>query len=155
MNKMLTVKEAMSTRLGTIAIIISSCGIALILLCLNACMYDDGVNMKLAPPIAEALGIISENSQSEPLFRPSSNFALSETAAIYIIGSIGIFLGIISIVLGFFSIKRKELSIVSYCAISLGIAPIILVSIKIALACFVVIGIAAIWYKKTVNKALK
>lgn len=145
----------MSTRLGTIAIIISSCGIALILLCLNAYMYDDGVNMKLAPPIAEVLGVISEKSQSEPSFKPSNNFALSETAAIYIIGSIGIFLGIISIVLGFFSIKRRELPIVSYCAISLGIAPIILVSIKIALASFVVIGIAAIWYQKTVNKALK
>lgn len=142
----------MSTRLGTIAIILSSCGIALILLCLNAHMYDDGINLKLAPPIAELLGIIGDSKQSEPSFRPNSGFELSETAAIYIIGGIGISLGVLSVVIGFFSIKKEELPLVSFGAISLGIAPIILVSIKIALGCFVVIGITAIWYKNTVNK---
>lgn len=144
----------MSTRLGTFAIILSSCGIALILLCLNAYMYDDGINMKLAPPIAEMLGIISEDTLSEPSFRPKSNFELSETTAIYVIGGIGIFLGLVSVVLGFFSIKRGELPVVSYSAISFGVAPIILISIKIALVFFVVIGIAAIWYKKQLTKTV-
>jgi len=104
----------MNTRLGTIAIIISLCGIALILLCLNAHMYDDGMNLKLALPISELLGIIGDSTQlePEPSFRPSSLFELSETAAIYIIGGMGISLGLVS----------------------------------------VVIGIAAIWYKNTVNK---
>ncbi|WP_415906802.1 hypothetical protein ACMXYX_08100 [Neptuniibacter sp. QD72_48] len=141
----------MSTRLGAIAIILSSCGIALILLCLNAHMSDDGINLKLAPPIAELLGIISDSTQSEPSYRPSSLFELSETAAIYIIGGIGISLGLVSVGIGFFSIKRGELPLVSFGAISLGVAPIILVSIKIALGCFVVIGITAIWYRNTVN----
>lgn len=144
----------MSTRLGTIAIIISLSGITLILLCLNAHMYDDGINLKLAPPIAELLGIIGDSTQlePEPSFRPSRLFELNETAAIYIIGGIGISLGVVSVVIGFFSIKRGELSLVSFGAILLGVAPIVLVSIKTALGCFVVIGIAAIWYKNAVNK---
>ena len=141
----------MSTRLGTIAIIISACGIALVLFCLNAYMHDDGISLKLAPHIAKILGVLSDDYSLEPAFRTNGYFNLSEASVIFTIGCISILLGLISVVLGFFSIKRKELPVISYGAIALGIAPIILVSIKVALVCSVFIGVAAVWYKK-VNK---
>ena len=145
----------MSNRLRVFALIISALGITLMLLSLEAYIYYDGINMKLAPVVADALGVMSGTTESEASFRPSNKFELSEAAAIYIIGGVGAFLGFISIVLGFGSIKRCEHPAVSYGAIAFGIAPVILISIPIAIGCFLLLAPIVIWYKKTVNKALK
>lgn len=139
-------------KLGIIASAIASCGITLIILCFEWYTNDDGVHLRLSSIMAKVLHLLSGSPQAEPSFRSESTFVLNETVAIYLIGSLGILAGLIAVILGFFSIKKRELAVVSFGAISLGIAPVILLSIQAALVLFLIVGPLAIWYKKTVSE---
>lgn len=138
----------MNNRTGMKAIFLSWLAIVLMLVSIDSHRYDDGINLKLAHYFAKVLSIAPGASDSEPSFRSPSTLDLNEEKAILLVGSLSVVLGLISIALGFQSIKKKEHPTVSFGAIGFGLSPIILLNIIAAIACFALVGPAAVWYKK-------
>ena len=130
---------------GTVIAFIS---IALFVITIDAYKHDDGTQMKLAPILAIALGIFTTDQQEKPSFRPEGAFELTEKNTIVFFGSVSIFLGFIAVLLGFVSIYKNELTVISFSSLALGLGPVILFNIKVAILVVVVIGCAALCYKQ-------